>query len=147
MEQNNCAPLNPTHYPDDKVKKHCQKKGDLYSPDSGEDEAVKALEDEFEDAVARYAEDNLLVVRVRKPFTYIIGTEFLSQVFLKDPYYQKMTRDRTMSGNSFFGSAGGWLGLCCGLSVISMLEIGYHGILFIVAICKGREMSHVNYEK
>jgi len=64
----------------------------------------------LQEAVARYAEDNLLVVRV----------------FLKDPYYQKMVRDRTMSGNSFFGSAGGWLGLCCGLSVISMLEIGYH---------------------
>merc|ERR1711936_946503 len=102
----------------------------LYTPESTADNASKAVEDELEDAVARYAEDNLLVARV----------------FLKDPYYRKLTRDRTTSGNSFFGSAGGWLGLCCGLSVISMLEIGYHFILFIVAICKGREMSHVKYE-
>ena len=79
----------------------------LYSPNSKEDEAVKALEEELEDAVARYAQDNLLVVRVRKPFS--ISTELLSQVFLKDPYYQKMTRDLKMSGNAFFGAAGGWL--------------------------------------
>ena len=77
----------------------------LYSPNSNEDEAVKALEEELEDAVARYAQDNLLVVRVRKLFS--ISTELLSQVFLKDPYYQKMTRDLKMSGNAFFGAAGG----------------------------------------
>ena len=44
---------------------HCQMKNTLYSPNSNEDEAVKALEEELEDAVARYAEDNLLVARVR----------------------------------------------------------------------------------
>ena len=89
------------------MKKHCQKRGDLYSPDSGEDPAVEAVEKEFEDAVARYAEDNLLVVRVRKSIFYVLKTELLCQVFLKDLYYQRMTRDRTMSGNSFFSSAGG----------------------------------------
>jgi len=129
----NGAKLNCSIIEDAKLNQHCQMKENqdtLYSPNSKEDEAVKALEEELEDAVARYAQDNLLVVRV----------------FLKDPYYQKMTRDLKMSGNAFFGAAGGWLGLCCGLSVISMLEIGYHSILFIIAICKGREMSHVKYE-
>jgi len=127
------AKLNCRIIEDVRLNKHCQLKegmDTLYSPEAGENALVKAAEDKLEEAVARYAEDNLLVARV----------------FLKDPYYQKMTRDRTMSGNSFFGAAGGWLGLCCGLSVISMLEIGYHGILFIIAICKGREMSHLNYE-
>ena len=38
----------------------------LFSPNSTECEAVKAVEEELEDAVARYAKDNLLVVRVRK---------------------------------------------------------------------------------
>ena len=71
----------------------------------------------------------------------------LSQVFLKDPYYQKMIRDRKMSGSSFFGSAGGWLGLCVGLSAMSVVEIFYHLFLLIVAICKGREMSHEHYEE
>jgi len=114
-------------------QKHCELQeghDTFYSPESRVADNVKAVEDELAEAVVRYAEDNLLVVRV----------------FLKDPYYQKMTRDRTMSGNSFLGAAGGWLGLCCGLSFISMLEIGYHFILFVIAICKGREMSHVKYE-
>jgi len=114
-------------------QKHCElQEGQdtFYSPRARAGKNVKEAEHNLEDAVVRYAEDNLLVVRV----------------FLKDPYYQKMTRDRTMSGNSFLGAAGGWLGLCCGLSFISMLEIGYHFILFVIAICKGREMSHVKYE-
>jgi len=127
------ARLNCAIIEDANLDKHCQLipgKDTLYTPEPGANSTVKAAEVNLQEAVARYAEDNLLVVRV----------------FLKDPYYQKMVRDRTMSGNSFFGSAGGWLGLCCGLSVISMLEIGYHGILFIIAICKGREMSHENYQ-
>ena len=43
------------------------------------------------------------------------------QVFLKDPYYQKLTRAETMSTITFLGAAGGWLGLCCGLSIISVV--------------------------
>ena len=70
----------------------------------------------------------------------------LSQVFLKDPYYQKMVRDRKMSGYGFFGAAGGVLGLCLGLSAMSVVEISYHVLLLIVAICRGREMSHEHYE-
>ena len=81
----------------------------LYNPDATEDDAVKAVEEELEDAVARYAEDNLLVARVRKDLPSRSENDFLRQVFLKDPYYQKLTRDRTTSGNSFFGSAGGSL--------------------------------------
>jgi len=103
----------------------------LYNPDPNGNEAARAAEDLLEKAVARYAEDNLLVVRV----------------FLKDPYYQKMIRDRKMSGSSFFGSAGGWLGLCVGLSAMSVVEIFYHLFLLIAAICKGREMSHEHYEE
>ena len=42
----------------------------LFSPNSTEGEAVKAVENELEDAVARYAKDNLLVVRVRESFAF-----------------------------------------------------------------------------
>ena len=41
----------------------------LYSPEAGENTLVKAAEDKLEEAVARYAEDNLLVARVRTSFT------------------------------------------------------------------------------
>ena len=51
-----------------------------------------------------------------------------------------------MSGGSFFGSAGGFLGLCLGLSAMSVVEIFYHVFLFIIAICRGREMSETHYK-
>ena len=104
--------LNPTHYPDARLDIHCQLKvgqDTLYTPESTADNASKAVEAELEDAVARYAEDNLLVVRVRKVLPSTSDNDVLCQVFLKDPYYQKLTRARTTSGNSFFGSAGGSL--------------------------------------
>ena len=59
--------------PDGKLNRHCQlKNGEytIYFPKPSENKAVKAVEEELEDAVARYAKDNLLVVRVRKSFTF-----------------------------------------------------------------------------
>jgi len=118
---------------DPNVAHHCHLEDGqktLYNPDSKKDTPARKAEDLLEKAVARYAEDNMLVVRV----------------FLKDPYYQKMVRDRKMSGGSFFGSAGGFLGLCLGLSAMSVVEIFYHVFLFIIAICRGREMSETHYK-
>ena len=69
MEENESIPIK---YPDIRLNKHCQLKegmDTLYSPDAGENAAVKAVEEELEDAVARYAEDNLLVARVKTSFT------------------------------------------------------------------------------
>ena len=66
------------------MNQHCQlNEGEdtLYSPNSTEDAAVKDVEEELEDAVARYAEDNLLVVRVRKPFTSFTPTMISSVRF------------------------------------------------------------------
>merc|ERR1712037_883070 len=113
------------------VAHHCPDRGAqdqgkdiLYTPDPNQ--GNRAAEKELERAVASYAEDNLVVVRV----------------FLKDPYYQKLTRAQTMSPITFLGSAGGWLGLCCGLSIISVLEIGYHSLLFVIAIWKGEHVHN-----
>jgi len=116
------------------VTNHCQQQSGqdtLYTPTpEPTTSAIRNAEANLEKLVLRYAEDNILVTRV----------------FMKDPYYMKMTRDRQMSRLAFFGSAGGWLGLCCGLSIISVCEIVYHGILFLIAICKGRELSWLNYD-
>ena len=55
-------------------------------------QANRAAEKELEKAVATYAEDNLVVVRVRM-IQLIDCTKCIScQVFLKDPYYQKLTQ-------------------------------------------------------
>ena len=52
------------------MEKHCHLRPGqktLYNPDPNATKAAKAAEDLLELAVARYAEDNMLVVRVRKP--------------------------------------------------------------------------------
>ena len=116
--------------PDEHVADHCPDRnssydGDdiLYSRYSNPSRAVRTAEKELEKAVATYAEDNLVVVRVRM-IQLIDCTKCIScQVFLKDPYYQKLTRAQTMSTITFLGSAGGWLGLCCGLSIISLVSL------------------------
>jgi len=72
------------------------------------------------DATITYAKENLAVVRV----------------FLRDPYHESIIRDRRTSRLSFFGSVGGWFGLCCGLSIISAIEMLYHTILLFIALYK-----------
>ena len=72
------------------------------------------------DAAITYAKENLAVVRV----------------FLRDPYHESIIRDRRTSRLSFFGSVGGWFGLCCGLSIISAIEMLYHTILLFIALYK-----------
>ena len=57
-----------------------------------------------------YAQDNLSVVKL----------------FIKNPYYTSIKRDLAMTQLDFIGNAGGLLGLCMGMSFISMFEIIYH---------------------
>ena len=60
---------NKKNYPDPNVKHHCNLRHGqktLYNPDPNAEEDARAAEELLEKAVARYAEDNLLVVRVRK---------------------------------------------------------------------------------
>ena len=83
----------PTYYPDAILNQqdHCklQEGNDtFYSPSSRVGENVEKAEHNLEDAVVRYAEDNLLVVRVRFFFLlFNICPELSIQVFLKDPYF------------------------------------------------------------
>ena len=65
------------NYPDANLDKHCQLipgKDTLYTPEPGANSTVKAAEVNLQEAVARYAEDNLLVVRVRKTFDIELQT-------------------------------------------------------------------------
>ena len=66
--------------------------------------------------VISYAKSNLAVLRL----------------YIKDPYYTLIKRDEQMSLISFIGSIGGLMGLCMGLSLVSLFEIFYHLINFFL---------------
>ena len=72
--------------------------------------------DELDNLVFDYARDNLAVIKV----------------FLKDPYYTSIKRDVAMTQVEFIANAGGLLGLCMGMSFVSMFEIVYHCCHFII---------------
>ena len=57
-----------------------------------------------------YASDNLAIVNI----------------FIKDPYYTRYIKSEQLTFLSFIANAGGLLGLCMGMSFISIFEIAYH---------------------
>ena len=57
----------------------------------------------------------------------------LLQYYIKDPYYTLIKCDEQISTISFIGNAGGLMGLCMGLSLISIFEMVYHFINFCSA--------------
>ena len=68
-------------HPDPKVAHHCilqDGQKTLYNPDSVKGTPARAAEDLLEKAVARYAEDNMLVVRVRKPSSIPVSISLVS---------------------------------------------------------------------
>ena len=54
------------------------------------------------------------------------------EIFIKDPFYTKIKRDEQMTVISFIGNAGGLLGLCMGLSMISLIEVLYYVVAFLL---------------
>ena len=83
------------------------------------------------DAAILYAKENLAVVRV----------------FLRDPYYMLIVRDVRTNFLTIIGSVGGWFGMCCGLSAISIIEMLYHLLLTLVALWKRKAVRNDWEEK
>ncbi len=54
-------------------------------------------------------------------------------VLIKDPFYTLIKKDEQISVISFIGNAGGLMGLCMGLSLVSIFEIFYHIVNFTIA--------------
>ena len=52
-------------------------------------------------------------------------------IYLKNPYYTKIVRDVKITFTTFICNAGGLVGLCLGLSFISIFEVIYHFLKFI----------------
>ncbi len=57
-----------------------------------------------------YAKDNLAVL----------------YLYIKDPYFTLIKKDERMSTLSLIANAGGLLGLCMGMSFVSIFEVFYH---------------------
>ena len=68
---------------------------------------------------------------VNNLFEYAQNNIVSLEIFIKDPFYTKIKRDQQMTIISFIGNAGGLLGLCMGLSMISLFEVFYYFIAFI----------------
>ena len=60
------------------------------------------------------------------------------KIFLKDPYYTNVIRDRQITLTNFIGNTGGLVGLCLGLSFISIFEAMYHFFNLIVKSCSNK---------
>lgn len=56
----------------------------------------------------------------------------LLNVLIKDPYYTLIKRDEQITLITFMANAGGLMGLCMGLGVVSIFEIFYHTINFVI---------------
>ena len=68
------------------------------------------IKDTMNDFVHKYAMENVAVIKL----------------FVKDPYYTNNKRDVAITVTTFIGNAGGLMGLCLGLSFISLFEVVYH---------------------
>ena len=70
--------------------------------------------------VFKYARENVAILRI----------------FIKDPYYTSITKDEKIPFLTFIGNTGGLLGLSIGLSAVSIFEMFFHMIRFIIESCR-----------
>jgi hypothetical protein len=68
-------------------------------------------------------------------FNYAEKNLAILYIYIKDPYYTSMTKDENIALISFIGNAGGLLGLCMGLSFVSVFEIVYHFFRYWASRC------------
>ena len=63
---------------------------------------------------------------VEMAFKYAQENAIVLNVFFRRPFYTELKRDIQITRNSYIGNVGGLMGLCLGLSLISIFEILYH---------------------
>ena len=59
-------------------------------------------------------------------FDYASENLAIVNIFIKDPYYTRYIKSEQLTFLSFIANAGGLIGLCMGMSFISIFEIVYH---------------------
>ena len=80
----------------------------------------KNVDDKLYKFVIIYTRDNVVKIKL----------------FFRDPYYTKYVKDVSVSFNSYIGNTGGLLGLCTGMSLVSLFEIFYYLVKFLGTIQK-----------
>ena len=80
----------------------------------------KDVDDKLYKFVITYTRDNIVKIKL----------------FFRDPYYTKYVKDVSVSFNSYIGNTGGLLGLCTGMSLVSLFEIFYYLVKFLGTIQK-----------
>ena len=73
--------------------------------------------------------DNPLVIFL---FEYAKQNVLYINVAMRDQFYTKIKKDLEISRLDFFNGVGGMLGLCLGLSIISVLEVLFHILKFLI---------------
>ena len=68
--------------------------------------------------------------------TYTRDNIVKMKFFFRDPYYTSIAKDVTVTITSFIGNTGGLLGLCTGMSLVSVFEILYYLAKVLVNIRK-----------
>lgn len=78
-------------------------------------------------------------------FNYASKNVVILKLFVKDPYYTKYLRTEKISSISFIANTGGLLGLCMGMSIVSIFELTYYllisSITFVVE-CIGTKKKY-----
>ena len=64
-------------------------------------------------------------------YSYAKNNLAILRVFIKEPYYTLIRRDEEFPLISFLANVGGLLGLCMGLSLVSIFEIFYHILKYL----------------
>jgi hypothetical protein len=75
-------------------------------------------------------------------FSYAKENLAVLNLYIKDPYYTRLIRAESISTISFIANAGGLLGLCMGMSFVSLFELFYHIVSAII-----HKLSHLNAPK
>ena len=57
--------------------------------------------------------------------TYVQTNLAIMNVYIKNLYFMRKQRSELYSIVDFFSNIGGLMGLCCGLSILSVVELGY----------------------
>jgi hypothetical protein len=74
-------------------------------------------------------------------YEYARNNFIVLQVYISDPYYTLFKREEQVPYITFISNTGGLLGLCMGMSFISIFEIVYHFLnIFWSKSCKGIQM-------